>query len=65
VIRFLLELIRTDTTFRFLGLSRNGWVALGAVLLGAFFWWRLRGSRSEGGSTGDPDTATAEAGDAG
>lgn len=26
--RFLLELIRTDTTFRLLGLSRNGWVAL-------------------------------------
>jgi len=26
--RFLMELIRTDTTFRLLGLSRNGWVAL-------------------------------------
>src|SRR6266542_1004379 len=25
--RFLLELIRTDTTFRLLGLSRNAWVA--------------------------------------
>jgi prolipoprotein diacylglyceryl transferase len=25
--RFMLELIRTDTTFRLLGLSRNGWVA--------------------------------------
>lgn len=34
-IRFLLELIRTDTTFRLLGLSRNGWVSLGVVLLGA------------------------------
>lgn len=34
VIRFLLELIRTDTTFRLLGLSRNGWVALGAVVVG-------------------------------
>jgi prolipoprotein diacylglyceryl transferase len=32
--RFLLELIRTDTTFRFLGLSRNGWVSIGVVLLG-------------------------------
>ena len=34
--RFSLELIRTDTTFRLLGLSRNGWVSLlivaGAVL---------------------------------
>ena len=35
VARFGLELIRTDTTFRLLGISRNGWVALGAMLLGA------------------------------
>ena len=33
-IRFLTELIRTDTTFRFLGLSRNAWVALGVMVLG-------------------------------
>jgi prolipoprotein diacylglyceryl transferase len=32
--RFLLELIRTDTTFRFLGLSRNAYVAL-LVMIGA------------------------------
>ncbi len=32
VMRFLLELIRTDTTFRFLGISRNGWVALAATV---------------------------------
>jgi prolipoprotein diacylglyceryl transferase len=32
--RFLLELIRTDTTFRLLGLSRNGWVSL-LVVIGA------------------------------
>ena len=34
LMRFVLELIRTDTTFRLLGLSRNGWVSLGAVLIG-------------------------------
>lgn len=34
LIRFLLELIRTDTTFRFLGLSRNGWVSIGVMLAG-------------------------------
>lgn len=46
-IRFLTELIRTDTTFRFLGLSRNGWVALGVGIAGvALFWW-LRGRREE------------------
>lgn len=29
--RFALELLRTDTTFRLLGISRNGWVALALV----------------------------------
>jgi competence protein ComEA len=33
LMRFMLELIRTDTTFRFLGLSRNGWVALAEPLV--------------------------------
>jgi len=44
LIRFLMELIRTDTTFRFLGLSRNGWVSIGVMLLGAIvlFWRGLR-----------------------
>ena len=41
--RFLMELMRTDTTFRFLGLSRNGWVSIGAVLLGiGLLWWMQR-----------------------
>jgi prolipoprotein diacylglyceryl transferase len=45
-IRFILELIRTDTTFRFLGLSRNGWVSL-AVAIGAVAWlWRREKARS-------------------
>lgn len=40
-IRFLMELIRTDTTFRFLGLSRNGWVSVAAMILGALvIWWK-------------------------
>ncbi len=40
-IRFLMELIRTDTSFRFLGLSRNGWVSVGVIILGALvLWWR-------------------------
>jgi len=34
VIRFIMELLRTDTTFRFLGLSRNGWVSIAAFLFG-------------------------------
>lgn len=41
LIRFSMELIRTDTTFRFLGLSRNAWVSIGFVLLGAIvLWWK-------------------------
>ena len=45
LMRFLLELIRTDTTFRLLGLSRNGWVSLVAVLgASAFVVWRERRS---------------------
>ena len=40
LIRFLMELIRTDTTFRFLGLSRNGWVSIGVILLGAIVLYR-------------------------
>ncbi len=48
VIRFLTELIRTDTTFRLLGLSRNGWVALGAVVGGVvLFRWRQRVGRPQ------------------
>jgi prolipoprotein diacylglyceryl transferase len=41
LMRFLLELMRTDTTFRFLGLSRNGWVSIAAILIGgAVLAWR-------------------------
>ena len=39
--RFLLELIRTDTTFRLFGLSRNAYVSL-AVVAGAGTWLYLR-----------------------
>ncbi|MCL1598793.1 MAG: prolipoprotein diacylglyceryl transferase, partial [Actinomycetia bacterium] len=39
-IRFWMELLRTDTTFRLFGLSRNGWVSLLAFIGGvAWVWW--------------------------
>lgn len=43
-IRFMMELIRTDTTFRFLGLSRNGWVSIAGMVLGliVLFWKRVK-----------------------
>ncbi len=59
-VRFLTELIRTDTTFRFLGLSRNGWVSLGVFLGGVTLFWWLRGRR-DGNSASD--AAGASAGD--
>jgi prolipoprotein diacylglyceryl transferase len=44
VMRFLLELIRTDTTFRLFGISRNGYVALLvlAIGLGGLWWYQRR-----------------------
>jgi hypothetical protein len=30
----MMELLRTDTTFRFLGMSRNGWVSIAAFMFG-------------------------------
>jgi prolipoprotein diacylglyceryl transferase len=39
-IRFWMELLRTDTTFRVLGISRNGWVSIIAFIGGiAWIWW--------------------------
>lgn len=39
--RFLIELLRTDTTYRLLGLSRNNWVALAVCLAGLIgLGWR-------------------------
>jgi prolipoprotein diacylglyceryl transferase len=54
VIRFLTELIRTDTTFRFLGLSRNGWVSV-AVMIGAAAVLLVRGWRSEPEASAEPE----------
>jgi len=41
--RFLLELIRTDSPYRFWGLSRNGWYSLLVIGAGlALLWWIYR-----------------------
>jgi prolipoprotein diacylglyceryl transferase len=69
--RFLMELMRTDTTFRFLGLSRNGWVSAGAVLLGIGLLWWLQQRREPRTLVGPPifiapgaaTVATDDAGD--
>ena len=41
-IRFWMELLRLDTTFRFLGLSRNGWISVGAFLFGLGWIWYMQ-----------------------
>jgi prolipoprotein diacylglyceryltransferase len=39
-IRFWMELLRTDTTYRLFGISRNGWVSILAFMGGiAWIWW--------------------------
>jgi len=41
--RFVMELMRTDTTFRLFGLSRNGWLSALAVVFGiGMLWWMQR-----------------------
>lgn len=39
VLRFLTELLRTDTEFRFLGLSRNGWGSVLVFIVGIVALW--------------------------
>lgn len=43
VVRFGVELLRTDTTFRLFGISRNGWLSV-AVFIGGWAWiyWRQK-----------------------
>lgn len=43
-IRFLMELMRTDTTFRLFGLSRNGWISAFAIVggLAVLYWFQKR-----------------------
>jgi prolipoprotein diacylglyceryl transferase len=55
IIRFLLELIRTDTTFRILGLSRNALVSLVFISVGAVLlrWWQGRPEGEPIGLGGD------------
>jgi prolipoprotein diacylglyceryl transferase len=55
LMRFLLELIRTDTSFRFLGLSRNGWVSIGVIIIGSLVLaWKRSNTASTGVADGTP-----------
>ena len=41
IVRFSMELLRTDDQNEFLGIRNNGWIALGATLLGVFGYIQL------------------------
>jgi prolipoprotein diacylglyceryl transferase len=45
--RFLMELLRTDTTFRVFGISRNGWVSVAIVIGGSIWLWSRNRIREE------------------
>ncbi len=60
--RFFLELLRTDTTFRLLGLSRNAWISIG-VVLGAGTWLFLRERRHLAEEHAETGAATGESGE--
>jgi prolipoprotein diacylglyceryl transferase len=55
-IRFLTELLRTDTTFRLLGMSRNGYVSLAAIIAGAILLYL---AQTRGQPRADPAEAVA------
>ncbi|HEV3464683.1 MAG TPA: prolipoprotein diacylglyceryl transferase family protein, partial [Actinomycetota bacterium] len=57
--RFGLELLRTDTTFRLLGLSRNGWISL-ALVVGGSVWLWLRERRRPPAEEADDDAEERE-----
>ena len=46
-IRFSMELLRTDTTFRLFGISRNGWLSVLAFAAGWVWIWYMQ-KRAEG-----------------
>ncbi len=45
-IRFWMELLRTDTSFRLFGISRNGWISI-AAFIGGWIWIRIMQKRAE------------------
>ncbi len=53
-IRFMMELLRTDTTFRLFGISRNGWVSVAAFIAGAIWIWYMQKRAEQRTLVGEP-----------
>jgi hypothetical protein len=58
--RFGLELLRTDTTYRLFGLSRNAYISL-AVVVGGSLWLFLRERRRPAEAEREPAEPAPEA----
>jgi len=65
--RFGLELLRTDTTFRLAGLSRNAWISLTLVVGGSVWLWLRERRRppAEAEEEAGPEEAGPDAGPGG
>lgn len=59
-VRFLTELLRTDTTFRFLGLSRNGYVSIAAIVGGAVLLYFVQKNGAPRTVATEPEPEPAE-----
>lgn len=53
-IRFVMELLRTDTSFRLFGMSRNGWISLAAFIGGWIWIWYMQKRDEKRTLVGEP-----------
>ncbi len=53
-IRFSMELLRTDTSFRLFGISRNGWISVVAFIAGWVWIWYMQKRDERRTLVGDP-----------
>lgn len=53
-IRFSMELLRTDTSFRLFGLSRNGWISIAAFIGGLAWIWYMQKRAEKRTLVGEP-----------
>jgi prolipoprotein diacylglyceryltransferase len=53
-IRFSMELLRTDTSFRLFGISRNGWISVVAFISGWVWIWYMHTRTEKRMLVGEP-----------
>jgi prolipoprotein diacylglyceryl transferase len=53
-IRFSMELLRTDTSFRLFGISRNGWISVVAFIAGWVWIWYMQKRAEKRTLVGEP-----------